>query len=45
VRLKEEVVQLREWKRQLNQMLVSLSVVFIVLVGVWLMGMGSKAMH
>jgi hypothetical protein len=32
------VIQLRAWKRQLTQMLVYLSVVFIALVGVLLMG-------
>jgi hypothetical protein len=36
--LKENVIQLRAWKRQLTQMLVYLSVVFIALVGVLLMG-------
>jgi predicted nucleic acid-binding Zn ribbon protein len=41
--LKDEVIQLRTRKRQLTHMLVSLSVVIIILVGVWLMG--RMAMH
>jgi hypothetical protein len=41
--LKEEVIQLKAWKRQLTQMLVSLTVVFIAFVGLWLMG--CKAIH
>jgi predicted nucleic acid-binding Zn ribbon protein len=41
--LKEEVIQLRPRKRQLTQMLVFLSVAFVVLVGVWFMG--CKEMH
>ncbi|XP_062173577.1 uncharacterized protein LOC133879042 [Alnus glutinosa] len=36
--LKEEVIQLRAQKRQLTQMLLFLTVVFIAFVGVWLMG-------
>jgi hypothetical protein len=36
--LKEDVIQLRARKRQLTQMLLFLTVVFIAFVGVWLMG-------
>jgi predicted nucleic acid-binding Zn ribbon protein len=36
--LKEEVIQLRARKRQLTQMLLFLTVMFIAFVGVWLMG-------
>jgi hypothetical protein len=41
--LKEEVIQFRQRKRQLTQMLVFLSIAFVGLAGVWLMG--CKAMH
>jgi len=41
--LKEKVIQLRQRKRQLTQMLVFLSVALVALTGVWFMG--CKELH